>query len=97
MQFLTFSRRRTEAFTAEDFAARGAAEWEQARPLYAQGYIRQIWRRADVPGACILLEADSEEHARELLGTLPLMQAGMLEVTVVPLAPYPGFGPQQHG
>ena len=97
MQFLTFSRRRTETFSAEEFASKSGAEWEQARALYAQGYIRQIWRRVDVPGACILLEADSEEHARELLATLPLMQAGMLEVTVVPLAPYPGFGPQQPG
>jgi hypothetical protein len=92
MQFLTISQRRG-GFTEADFAARVDDEVRQARTLYAEGRIRQIWHRGDVPGACILLEADSEAHARELLETLPFMQAGMLEVSIVPLRPYAGFGP----
>jgi muconolactone delta-isomerase len=91
MQFLTVSRRRTESFTDADFAARVAAEIEQARVLYAEGFIRQIWHRCDVAGACILVESDTEEHAREMLNTLPLVQAGMLEVSIIPLKPYAGF------
>jgi hypothetical protein len=94
LQFLTVSRRKTEAFSDEEFAARVAAEVEQARALYASGFIRQIWHRADIPGACIVLEAESEQQAREVIGTLPMMQAGMLEVTVIPLKPYAGFGPR---
>jgi muconolactone delta-isomerase len=94
MQFLTLSRRRTAQFGEADFAARVEAEVEQARVLYAAGFIRQIWHRGDVGGACILVEADSEERVREMLGTLPLMQAGMLEVTIVPLRPYAGFCPR---
>jgi muconolactone delta-isomerase len=92
MQFLTISHRRT-GFTDADFAARVADEVRQARALYAQGAIRQIWHRADIPGACILWEAESEEHARSLLSTLPFAQAGMLEVSIVPLKPYAGFSP----
>jgi muconolactone delta-isomerase len=93
MQFLTISRRRTERFTEAEFAAHVEAEVAQARVLYAQGFIRQIWHRADIAGACLLVEADSEEQLREALNTLPLVHAGMLEITIVPLKPYAGFCP----
>lgn len=95
MQFLTLSRRRTEKFSDADFAPYIPEETQQARALYAEGFLRQIWRRGDTAGACILWEADSEEHVRALLDRLPLFQVGMLEiVSLVPLKPYPGFGPQ---
>jgi muconolactone delta-isomerase len=94
MQFLSISRRLTERFTDADFAALVADEQEQARRLYADGVIRQIWHRADVGGACILVEADSEAHARERLNSLPMFSRGMLDVTIIPLKPYAGFGPR---
>jgi hypothetical protein len=95
MQFLSLSRRRDDRFTDAEFAALVDAEIAQARTLYADGFIRQIWHRGDVPGACILLEADSLEHACERLHTLPLIRAGMLDVSIVPLVPYAGFSPRQ--
>ena len=95
MQFITLSRRVTERFSEAHFAPRLEAEAQRARALYQEGFIRQIWHRGDVGGACLLVEADSEEIVRETLGTLPLVAAGMLEVTaVVPLKPYAGFGPR---
>lgn len=94
MQFLTISHRRSE-FSDAEFATRLYAESEQARTLYSQGSIRQIWHRADLPGACILFEAESEEQVREKLNSLPLFRAGMLEVKIIPLRPYAGFGPRQ--
>lgn len=94
MQFLALSRRLTERFTDAEFAARIEAEVEQARALYAEGLIRHIWHRADIAGACMILEADSEAHARERLATLPLYQAAMLDVIIVPLKPYGGFCPR---
>ena len=95
MQFLTLSRRRSESFPDAAFAARVDAEVEQARRLYADGFIRQIWHRTDVAGACILVEAASEAEVRERLNTLPLFAAGMLEFSVIPLKPYGGFCPRQ--
>ncbi|HXB72007.1 MAG TPA: muconolactone Delta-isomerase family protein [Candidatus Acidoferrales bacterium] len=95
MQFLTLSRRRTEAFTDAQFAPFAEAESQRVRSLYAEGIIRQIWQRGDMPGACILFEAASEGEVRNALATLPLMQAGMLELLwVIPLQPYRGFGPR---
>jgi muconolactone delta-isomerase len=95
MQFMILLRRRTEDFAEEDFAPKLEPEAERARALYAQGVIRQIWGRADEPGACMLVEANTEDDVHESLQTLPLLAAGMLEVTaVVPLVPYRGFCPR---
>jgi hypothetical protein len=57
--------------------------------------VRQIWHRGDERGACSLLEADCEGAAGEIIGSLPLVKAGMLElVKLIPLMPYRGFGPR---
>jgi muconolactone delta-isomerase len=95
MQFLTLSRRRTEAFSPEAFTPElSARESQRAKELYASGLLRQIWRRGDVPGATILWESTSEAGVRAALASLPIFQAGMLEiVALVPLEPYPGFCP----
>lgn len=67
-------------------------ETARVRELYAAGVLRQIWKRNDVPGAAILWEAASEEEARAALASLPMNQAGMLEIVAfVPFTPYPGF------
>lgn len=95
MQFLSLSRRRVDAFPPEAFTPELAArEGHRVKELYAAGILRQVWRRGDVPGAAILWEAPSEAEVRDALASLPINQAGMLEIlAVVPLEPYPGFGP----
>jgi muconolactone delta-isomerase len=93
MQFLILSRRRTERFTDDQFAALLEQEVAQARVLYAEGFFRQLWHRGDVPGGCLLVEADSKERVRERLNTLPLYRADMIEFSIVPLRPYAGFCP----
>lgn len=96
MQFLTLSRRRTDAFPPEAFTAElNAREAGRVKELYAAGILRQVWRRGDQPGAAIVWEAASEAQVREAIDSLPIARAGMLElVALVPLEPYPAFGPQ---
>ncbi|MCS4246276.1 muconolactone Delta-isomerase family protein [Pseudomonas sp. BIGb0164] len=95
MQFITLSRRVSERFSDADFAPFLDAEAQRARALYLEGFIRTLWHRGDMGGACLLVEADSEAGVREQLATLPLVNNGMLEVTaIVPLKPYAGFGPR---
>ena len=93
MQFLTISRRRTDAFPPEAFTPElTGGEAQRVRELYAAGILRQVWKRADMPGAAILWEAASESEVRDAIATLPLARAGMLElVSLLPLEPYPGF------
>jgi muconolactone delta-isomerase len=93
MQFLSLSRRRTDRFPPEAFTAELAGkEAQRVRALYASGLLRHVWKRSDTPGAAILWEAASEAEVRTALESLPIFQAGMLEiVSLVPLDPYPGF------
>ncbi len=86
MQFLSLSRRRTDEFPPEAFTADLIAQ-ETAR-------VRQLWKRGDIPGAGILWEAASIDEVRAAIHSLPIYRAGLLElVALVPLEPYPGFGP----
>ena len=80
MQFLAISRMRTDLFSDADFGPLLEDEAQRARTLYIEGMVRQIWHRGDERGACSLLEADSEGAAREIIGSLPLVRAGMLEL-----------------
>ena len=95
MQFLSISRRLTDAFPPEAFTpALIAQEGQRVRQLYASGILRQIWRRGDAPGAVILWEAAAEADVRAAIASLPLAQAGMIEsVILTSLDPYPGLGP----
>ena len=91
MQFLSISQRR-KGFAEGDYASLAEQEMERARELYSEGFIRQIWHRQDMPGACLLWEARGEEQIREMWA-FPFAQAGMNEMLLVPLKPYAGFRP----
>jgi muconolactone delta-isomerase len=96
MQVLALTRRKMDEFPAEEWTPELIGrEAERVRELYASGKLRAIWRRTDMPGAAILLEAASVDEARATLATLPLAELGMLEFAVFTgLEPYPGFGPR---
>lgn len=95
MQFLSINRRLTDKFPPSAFTPElVAGETARVRELYAAGILRQLWKRGDVPGACLLWEAASKADVQAAIETLPLYQAGLLEVIAFfPLEPYPGFGP----
>ena len=92
MQFLTVSRRCETAAAASDELRQ--AEVQRARVLYSEGRIRQLWHRADGPGACVLWEAESEDQLKEMLESLPFVQARLVEVSVIALRPFKGFAPE---
>jgi hypothetical protein len=71
------------------------AEFEAVRGHYMDGFIRQIWLRADHSGGVILAEAESAEIVARTFGSLPMVRAGVLQKPeVVALAPYWGFAPR---
>lgn len=95
MQVLAIVRRRTEAYTDEQFAPMLEPEAQAIRTLYARGVVRGIWSREDTLGAVVLLEADSLERAREFVAGLPLVEKDMAEVQMlIPMKGYRGFGPR---
>jgi muconolactone delta-isomerase len=96
VQFISVSRRRTEAFPPDAWTAELLeAEAQRVREMYVAGTVRSIWRRKDMPGAVMLIEAANEDEARAAVASLPLAKLGMLEIVVLTaLEPYPAFGPR---
>ena len=96
MQFFALLTRNTEKFSDADFAPLLPGEAEQRCTLYAEGAVRQVWNRGDIPGSGMMFEAGSDADVRHHLATLPLVKAGMMDIAaIVPLNPYPGFGPKR--
>ena len=78
--------------TSEQFQAHSKAEARRVWELYLAGVVRETYFRADHKEAVLVLECASAVDAQEILATLPLVKAGLIEFEVIPLAPYPGFG-----
>ena len=67
--------------------AEAARAWE----LYQAGVIRELYFRADWPGAVLVLECAGADEANAVLATLPLVQHGLITFEIIPLTAYPGF------
>jgi uncharacterized protein YciI len=93
-QFIALCTRDTSELIDEQLAPLLEPEAERVRALYAAGSFRAVWGRKDVPGAIILIEAEDLEAARAALGSLPFVQRGIVEATLVPVGPYRGFMPR---
>lgn len=61
--------------------------WE----LYQEGVIREFYFRAGRHTAVLVLECQDTSQASQVLGSLPLVEQGLIEFELIPLAPYPGF------
>lgn len=58
--------------------------WE----LYSGNLIREMYSRADKPGAVLILECASVEEAKEVLDKLPLVKSSLLDFEIIPLGPF---------
>lgn len=67
------------------------AEALRAWELHQAGVVRELYFRADWPGAVLVLECSDVEAAEAALATLPLVQQGLIRFELIPLRPYPGF------
>lgn len=94
MQFFAILRRRTETFGEADFAPLLESEAERVRGLYAEGKVRNAWSRGDHAGGVLLLECEDAREVDALVASLPLARRDMLEVQIIPVRGYRGFGPR---
>ncbi|CAG1772654.1 muconolactone D-isomerase [uncultured bacterium] len=76
-----------DRFTEELLREEAARAWE----LHQSGVIRELHFRADRQAAVLVLECEDADAAHSVLGTLPLVRAGLIRFDVIPLAAYPGF------
>jgi len=73
------------------FAEIRPAEARRAWELQQADVIREIYFRADRPNGVLVLEVPDLAAAREVIDSLPLVAAGLIDFDLVPLKPYPGF------
>lgn len=81
----------TEGVKPEQFAPHLKTEARRVWELYQNGTIRELYFRADRSEAVLILECANANEAQHALETLPLVQAGLIRFTVIPLVAYPGF------
>ena len=77
--------------TAPDFEPHLKPEAIKVWQLYQSGVFRELYFHAVDHTAVIVLECASLAEARDVLGTLPLVQQGLISFNILPLVPYPGF------
>lgn len=90
MKILAIEQERS-GLTAHDFQPHLSAEAIKAWELYQSGIIRELYFQKDRHVAVLMLECADEHEARDMLATLPLVQAGLISFDLLPLIPYDGF------
>ena len=75
-----------------DFMEQELKEQAQARVLYAEGGLRQVWALdTKEKGAVVLFEAASPDHLQRMIESFPLIKVDYADYQVLPIAPYPAF------
>lgn len=98
MRYLVVVRRKDYDFSPADFQPFLEPEAERARELYSQGVFRSIWTYANEDGqpkgAVVELDTEGPEAIDEIMKTLPMASAGMIEWQILRILPYRGFAPR---
>lgn len=81
MKFLAVS---DNAADPRPFIEQETAQMEQ---LTRAGVVEQLYLKADLSGAVLIVEAQDQEAAAAQLGTLPLVQHEVTSFRLTPLAP----------
>jgi muconolactone delta-isomerase len=90
MKILALENETSEA-TAEKFQPLLRDEARCVWELQQSGALREIHFRADRHTAVLVLECAGVKEARQMLASLPLVQAGLITFDLIPLVPYDGF------
>ena len=67
------------------------AEAQRVWQLQQAGVLREVYFRQDQATAVLVLECENVAEAQKDLGSLPLVQAGLITFEIIPLKAYPGF------
>lgn len=78
-------------FTQEDLNPYGLEEIKAAWELYAENTFREIYYSKERHAAIIVLECDNEEEAQKIIGTLPMVEKGLIAFDYYQLEPFAFF------
>ena len=77
--------------TTDAFAPFLKDEARRVWELHQSGVIREMYLRADVTEAVLVLECADVKEATRILDSLPLVKNKLITFDIIPLRPYPGF------
>lgn len=77
--------------TPEKYKQYARAEAARAWELHQQGFIRELYFRADRSEAVLVLECEDVKRAQQVMASLPLVEQGLITFELIPLVAYPGF------
>lgn len=88
MKILVLAQRKAD-LSVDQLRPHFKAEVEAVWNLYKQGVIREFYTRADQGGPAILMvESETVEAAQKTLSALPMVEQNMLNLELIPLAPF---------
>ena len=90
MKFFVIGKRK-ESVKPEQFAEYLDLEAELAIKLFKEEFIRELYSIKGGKGACMIVEAESEDEIKEKLSMLPFVKNNYLDIDIIEVKPYRGF------
>ena len=90
MKILALEKEAAQA-QPSDFQPYLSDEATKVYELYQAGVIRESYFHQTDHTAVLMLECANADEARQTLGELPLVKAGLITFEIIPLVPYTGF------
>jgi muconolactone delta-isomerase len=92
MQFLAVMRLKPDTDRAR-LTALGKPEAAKAWEMVAAGVLRSLHFIKGPAGAVLLFEANAQSQVEAQVAQLPLVEAGLATVEILPLVPFTGWEP----
>ena len=90
MKFFVIGKRK-ENIEQEKFAEFADEEARKAITLFKDEFIRELYSIKGGKGACMIVEANSEEEILIKLSDLPFVKNNYLDIDIIEVKPYRGF------
>ena len=90
MKFFVIGKRR-EDINPNLFKEFMDEEAEKAMTLFKEEFIRELYSIKGGKGACMIIEASSDEEVREKLNVLPFVAKNFIDLDIIEVKPYRGF------
>ena len=91
MKFFVIGKRK-ENIEQDKFAEFADEEARKAITLFKEEFIRELYSIKGGKGACMIVEANSEEEILLKLSDLPFVKKNYLDIDIIEVNPYRGFG-----
>ncbi len=90
MKFFVIGKRK-ENIEQDKFTEFADEEARKAITLFKEEFIRELYSIKGGKGACMIVEANSEEEILLKLSDLPFVKNNYLDIDIIEVKPYRGF------